>query len=231
MLARPRVSWLLVAGSLFLASAAPAGAQEWHEAYRDGNKALAQGQPARAVGLLEYAVTPPQTGPRRHHLRDERRAPVLPVPEAGGGVSPAARPRRSAVGAEEIGDVGPRAGGGPQAAGRAGGGAGRAPARWRPPPSRRPDARPRPCPRRRRRRRPPPVVEDSRRRRPPPTRRRRRSPPPHRASRPAARGRGRERWGRRRAALRCPHLRRRARPDRSTSSRSRGGRASTSTTS
>src|SRR5688572_4266435 len=31
-------------------------AQEWHESYRDGVKALSQGQPARAVGLLEGAV-------------------------------------------------------------------------------------------------------------------------------------------------------------------------------
>src|SRR5205814_8197524 len=31
--------------------------EEWHEAYRDGVKALAQGQPSRAVGLLEYAVS------------------------------------------------------------------------------------------------------------------------------------------------------------------------------
>jgi protein kinase-like protein/PEGA domain-containing protein len=42
---------------------APARAQEWHEAYRDGVKALDQGQPARAVGLLEYAVSRrPQPG-------------------------------------------------------------------------------------------------------------------------------------------------------------------------
>jgi len=48
---------------LFLASAPSAGAQEWHEAYRDGLKALAQNQPARAVGLLEYAVSQrPQPG-------------------------------------------------------------------------------------------------------------------------------------------------------------------------
>ena len=36
--------------------AGPAAAQEWHELYRDGVRALAQGQPARAVGLLEGAV-------------------------------------------------------------------------------------------------------------------------------------------------------------------------------
>jgi hypothetical protein len=46
--------------------AAPAGdawAQEWHEAYRDGVKALAQGQPARAVALLEAAAAQrPQPG-------------------------------------------------------------------------------------------------------------------------------------------------------------------------
>ncbi len=48
---------------LFVASAPSAGAQEWHEAYRDGLKALAQNQPARAVGLLEYAVSQrPQPG-------------------------------------------------------------------------------------------------------------------------------------------------------------------------
>src|SRR6185503_15921569 len=49
--------------ALWLAGGSAAEAQEWHEAYRDGVKALAQGQPARAVGLLEYAVSKrPQPG-------------------------------------------------------------------------------------------------------------------------------------------------------------------------
>src|SRR6185503_17093619 len=43
--------------ALWLAGGSAAEAQEWHEAYRDGVKALAQGQPARAVGLLEYAAS------------------------------------------------------------------------------------------------------------------------------------------------------------------------------
>ena len=51
--------WPLV----FLAGAAGAQAQEWHEAYRAGLKALAQGQAGRAVTLLEYAVSQrPQPG-------------------------------------------------------------------------------------------------------------------------------------------------------------------------
>ena len=54
---------VLLPSFLFAASAPSAGAQEWHEAYRDGLKALAQNQPARAVGLLEYAVSQrPQPG-------------------------------------------------------------------------------------------------------------------------------------------------------------------------
>ena len=54
---------VLLPSFLFVASAPSAGAQEWHEAYRDGLKALAQNQPARAVGLLEYAVSQrPQPG-------------------------------------------------------------------------------------------------------------------------------------------------------------------------
>jgi Protein kinase domain/PEGA domain len=54
---------VLLPSLLFLVSAPSAGAQEWHEAYRDGLKALAQNQPARAVGLLEYAVSQrPQPG-------------------------------------------------------------------------------------------------------------------------------------------------------------------------
>jgi hypothetical protein len=45
------------------ACAASAGAQEWHESYRDGVKALSQGQPARAVVLLEAAAAKrPQPG-------------------------------------------------------------------------------------------------------------------------------------------------------------------------
>ena len=42
--------------ALIVAVASTAPAAEWHEAYRDGVKALAQGQPARAVGLLEQAI-------------------------------------------------------------------------------------------------------------------------------------------------------------------------------
>ncbi len=54
---------VLLPSFLFVAGAPSAGAQEWHEAYRDGLKALAQNQPARAVGLLEYAVSQrPQPG-------------------------------------------------------------------------------------------------------------------------------------------------------------------------
>jgi hypothetical protein len=54
---------ILLPSVLFFAGPASARAQEWHEAYRDGVKALAQGQAARAVGLLEYAVSKrPQPG-------------------------------------------------------------------------------------------------------------------------------------------------------------------------
>jgi hypothetical protein len=45
--------WLLCS---LLWWAAPAAAAEWHEAYRDGVNALAQGQPMRAVTLLEFAA-------------------------------------------------------------------------------------------------------------------------------------------------------------------------------
>jgi hypothetical protein len=38
-------------------------AQEWHESYRNGVRALAAGQAQRAVGLLEHAVSQrPQPG-------------------------------------------------------------------------------------------------------------------------------------------------------------------------
>ena len=54
---------ILLPSVLFFAAAPSAHAQEWHESYRDGVKALAQGQAARAVGLLEYAVSKrPQPG-------------------------------------------------------------------------------------------------------------------------------------------------------------------------
>src|SRR5450432_629213 len=46
----------LLAAFVLVAGATSAHAQEWHEAYRDGVKALAQGQALRAVSLLEYAV-------------------------------------------------------------------------------------------------------------------------------------------------------------------------------
>jgi hypothetical protein len=55
--------WVVSLLLVLSARAAPAVAQEWHEAYRDGVKALSQGQAARAVGLLEYAVSRrPQPG-------------------------------------------------------------------------------------------------------------------------------------------------------------------------
>ena len=59
-----RVAFAILLPFVLLVIGAPfAGAQEWHEAYRDGLKALAQNQPARAVGLLEYAVSQrPQPG-------------------------------------------------------------------------------------------------------------------------------------------------------------------------
>jgi protein kinase-like protein/PEGA domain-containing protein len=58
---RPRAfAWML---SALLGWAAPAAAAEWHEAYRDGVNALAQGEPMRAVTLLEYAASQrPQPG-------------------------------------------------------------------------------------------------------------------------------------------------------------------------
>ena len=49
-----RLAWSLLA---LLAAAGPAAAAEWHEAYRDGVNALAQGQAMRAVTLLEYAAS------------------------------------------------------------------------------------------------------------------------------------------------------------------------------
>ena len=51
---RRRPLWLVLPLALV---AGPVQAQEWHEAYRDGVRALAQGQPQRAVGLLEHAVS------------------------------------------------------------------------------------------------------------------------------------------------------------------------------
>jgi serine/threonine-protein kinase len=54
---------LLLPFLLSFAAAPSAQAQEWHEAYRDGVKALEQGQAGRAVGLIEYAVSKrPQPG-------------------------------------------------------------------------------------------------------------------------------------------------------------------------
>ena len=48
---------------MLAAQAGAARAQEWHDSYRDGVKALAQGQPARAVDLLEAAAAQrPQPG-------------------------------------------------------------------------------------------------------------------------------------------------------------------------
>jgi hypothetical protein len=62
MTARRALAFLLPS-VLFLAGPPGARAQEWHEAYRDGVKALAQGQLPRAVSLLEYAVSKrPQPG-------------------------------------------------------------------------------------------------------------------------------------------------------------------------
>jgi Protein kinase domain/PEGA domain/Tetratricopeptide repeat len=59
----PRRALLVLLIVPVLASAAPAHAQEWHEAYRNGVRALAQGQPERAVSLLEYAASQrPQPG-------------------------------------------------------------------------------------------------------------------------------------------------------------------------
>jgi eukaryotic-like serine/threonine-protein kinase len=57
---RRRTAFALLVPAAFAASA---GAQEWHESYRDGVKALSQGQPARAIVLLEAAVAQrPQPG-------------------------------------------------------------------------------------------------------------------------------------------------------------------------
>ena len=54
------IAWML---SGLLGWAASAAAAEWHEAYRDGVNALTQGQPMRAVTLLEYAASQrPQPG-------------------------------------------------------------------------------------------------------------------------------------------------------------------------
>ena len=50
----PALPWLLLA---VLAGPGPAGAAEWHEAYRDGVNALARGQPMRAVALIEFAAS------------------------------------------------------------------------------------------------------------------------------------------------------------------------------
>jgi hypothetical protein len=62
-MAARRCPVVLLCGLMLLAGARTAPAQEWHEAYRDGVRALAQGQPARAVSLLEYAVSRrPQPG-------------------------------------------------------------------------------------------------------------------------------------------------------------------------
>jgi len=62
MTARRALAFLLPS-VLLLAGPPAARAQEWHEAYRDGVKALAQGQLPRAVSLLEYAVSKrPQPG-------------------------------------------------------------------------------------------------------------------------------------------------------------------------
>jgi hypothetical protein len=57
-LREPARSPIRIAGALLalVAAAGPATAAEWHEAYRDGVNALAQGQAMRAVTLLEYAA-------------------------------------------------------------------------------------------------------------------------------------------------------------------------------
>ena len=52
----PRCARAVLTALVLVAGASAASAQEWHEAYRDGVKALAQGQPQRAVALLEYAA-------------------------------------------------------------------------------------------------------------------------------------------------------------------------------
>jgi eukaryotic-like serine/threonine-protein kinase len=57
---RRRTAFALLVPAAF---AAAVWAQEWHESYRDGVKALSQGQPARAVVLLEAAAAQrPQPG-------------------------------------------------------------------------------------------------------------------------------------------------------------------------
>jgi hypothetical protein len=54
---------VLAALGLSLALATGAGAEEWYEAYRNGVKALAQGQAQRAVPLIEFAASQrPQPG-------------------------------------------------------------------------------------------------------------------------------------------------------------------------
>src|SRR5947209_7315388 len=56
----PRRAWprlLAWAWIAVLGVASPAVAEEWHEAYRAGVKALDQNQASRAVGLIEYAVS------------------------------------------------------------------------------------------------------------------------------------------------------------------------------
>ena len=59
----PMLRRLLSVALVLAAQAGAARAQEWHESYRDGVKALAQGQPARAVALLEAAAAQrPQPG-------------------------------------------------------------------------------------------------------------------------------------------------------------------------
>jgi hypothetical protein len=52
----PRAGAARFALPVLLLSALPAHAQDWHEAYRDGVAALARGQAARAVELLERAA-------------------------------------------------------------------------------------------------------------------------------------------------------------------------------
>src|SRR5688500_483234 len=53
---RSRWPWAVLS-LLALGWPGPAAAAEWHEAYRDGVNALAQGQPMRAVALLEFAAS------------------------------------------------------------------------------------------------------------------------------------------------------------------------------
>ena len=112
-------------------SPATARAQEWHESYRDGVKALAQGQPARAVVAARGRGRPAAAArPQRDHVRDQRRRALLSLPPPGRGASRLARRGRRARRAPAVGDVRARAGRGPAAAGgagrRAGGAAGAA---------------------------------------------------------------------------------------------------------